>query len=82
MNIPRIIILLAKVRHPCDATERMHFLTRVPPSVVILSIIEGIQRGKDYLRGGVVFKAIEDFNLRHILDEFNHNQTREFLQGF
>ena len=50
--------------------------------MVILSIIEGIQRGKDYLRGGVVFKAIEDFNLRHILDEFNHNQTREFLQGF
>ena len=50
--------------HPRDETERMTSFTGITPHVRILSVIEGIWKGKETLRDDVVSKIIEGSDRR------------------
>ena len=49
--------------------------------MIIVSIIERICHGKEYLRDDVVSKVIEDLNGIYILGGFNQNQIRYIFLG-
>ena len=70
------------MRHPRDENERTTSFTGIPPHMSILSRMEGIRRGQEALKDGVVSKMTEEFVGRQILGGFNQYQMRDILQGF
>ena len=82
VNIPKVIISLAEVRHPWDYTDRMTYFTGTPPHVRILSETGYIRSMKEALRYDVVSKMIYDLSGRHLLARFNQNKKRDMSRGF
>ena len=82
VNLPSIIVSLAAVKDPQDATEREPSFAGIPVYVRFFSVIKGILHGQYYLSNGGVSKIIEYLGARFKLGWFNHNQIRGILQGF